>query len=119
MKAESVVQVVVRSRRVPIGTVIRTQPVYSANGVLVGSHPSTFVLYGTSLDGEHRRAIEEAQKLACSLGMELEVVDESRSGLLSRFLSRFGINGRSPAVVVPPSPAMAASDPSPTVPNGC
>lgn len=104
MKAEGRVQVVVRSRRVPVGTISRTEPIYSASGVLVGSVPTQFVLYGRALDEEHRRAIDEGQRLACNLGLEFEVVDESKTGLFRRMLSFLGGNGSGNAsVVVSPS----------------
>ncbi len=119
MKAEGKVQVVVRSRRVPVGTFSYSTPFYSASGVLVGSQPHRSVLYGISLDEENRRTIEEAQKLASNLGMGLEVIDESTSGFLSRFLSRLGGNDRSPAVLVPSLPSIAAPDPSQGLPHGC
>jgi len=120
MSIEGKVQVVVRSRRVPVGTVFRTEPVYSSSGLLVGYRPIKSVLFGTSLDEDHRRTIEEAQKLAYSLGMGLEVVDESRSGLLSRFMStlRRGVF-RYPSVIVSPSTAMMASDSPSSLSNGC
>ncbi len=119
MKAEGKVQVVVRSRKVPIDTISYTRPVYSMSGVLIGSQPHRLVLYGTRLDDEHSRAIEEAKKLASSLGMGLEVIDESRSGFFSRFLARLGGNGRSPAVRVPSPPAMVNSDQATTFARGC
>ncbi len=120
MKAEGRVQVVVRSHRVPIGTTFHHVPIYSASGVFLGSQPSRVVLYGTSLDEDHRRSIEEAQKLASSLGVGLEVVDESRSGFLTRLVSRLGGNGaKYPAILVSPSPAMVASAPTPALAHGC
>jgi hypothetical protein len=120
MKSEGKVRVLVRSRKVPVGTIFHSQPVYSASGVLVGSKPSRFVLYGRSLDDDHRRTIEEAQKLASNLGLGLEVVDESRSGPLSRLLSRFARSGPwYPSIVVSPSPIMVPSDQSPAFSHGC
>jgi hypothetical protein len=120
MNPEGKVQVVVRSRRVPIGTVLRTEPVYSLSGLLVGYRPIRSVLFGTSLDEDHRRTIEEAQKLAHSLGMGLEVVDESKSGLLSRFRSALGRGVfRYPSVVVSPSNEMMTSDTPSSLSNGC
>jgi hypothetical protein len=103
------VQVVVRSRKVPVGTVMRTEPVYSTSGLLVGWKPRRLVLYGRSLDDGHRRTVEEAEKLACSLGLELEVVDRSGSGPFNRFLSWFGRSGpRHPSIVISPSSVMAS-----------
>ncbi len=120
MRPEGRVQVVVRSRRVPIGTISHVEPIYSMSGVQLGSVPSRLVLYGTSLDEEHQHAIDEAQKLACNLGLGLEVVDESRSGLLGRFMSRIGLSdSRSPTVVVSPAPTAVSPDPSPVAGYGC
>lgn len=98
------VQVKVRSRRVPMAVFHRTEPIYSTSGVLVGHRPVTEVLYGTRLDDEHRRTIEGAQRLATYLGLGLEIVDESKLGVLGSLVSRLtGGRGRLPAVVVSPS----------------
>jgi hypothetical protein len=118
MKSEGKIQVVVRSRKTPIGTVLRTEPIYSTSGLLVGYRPSVSVLYRTSIDEDHRRTLAEAQKLASSLGIGLEVIDESRLGLLSGLLHGFGLNTKSWTAMMPSSPK-AASDPSPAVSNGC
>jgi hypothetical protein len=120
MKPEGKIQVLVRSRKVPVGTFLRTEPVYSTSGLLVGYTPITRVLYATSLDQAHRKTIEEAQKLASSLGLGLEVVDESRSGIFARLFSRLNRNGsRYPSVVVSPPMAKATSETSLPLPNGC
>jgi hypothetical protein len=120
MKSEGKIQVVVRSRRVPVGTVLRTEPVYSSSGVLVGFQPSTHVLFGTMLSENHQKTIEEAQKLANNLGLGLEVVDESRSGFVTRVLSRIGRSGlRYSSVRVPPSPHMVLSEAPPTAAQAC
>jgi hypothetical protein len=119
MNPDGKVQVKVRSRRVPVATFQRTEPFYSSSGVLVGYKPVTHVLFGNSLDQEHRRTIAEAQRLASSLGLGLEVVDDSRLGILGRLLSRF--NGgipRHPAVVVSPPTDEMPTDPSPVLTNG-
>jgi hypothetical protein len=114
------VQVKVRSHRVPIATLRRTEPIYSTSGVLVGSRPVTQVLFGTTLDQEHRRVIDKAQRLACSLGLDLEVVDDSKSGLFSRLMARFSRSTSSyPVVMVSPPAVELTADPSPVFTRGC
>jgi hypothetical protein len=109
MKSEGTVQVVVRSRKIPVGTILRTEPIYSASGVLVGWKPSRLVLYGRSLGDGNRRTIREAERLACNLGLELKVVDRSTSGLLNRLLSQLGNGGqRYPSIVVSRTPVMTS-----------
>ena len=103
MKPEGKVQVVVRSRRVPVGVVYRAEPVYSTSGVLLGSRPSSLVLFGTTLDEEYRRAIDEGQKLSRNLGLDLEIVDSAKNGFFGRILSSLGLSGPGrPIVMVGP-----------------
>ncbi len=115
MSPEGRVQVVVRGRKVPVGTILVTEPVYATFGIRVGTKATRRVLYDTVYGDEHRRAVEEAQKLAHSLGMGLEVVDESRLGPLARIRFVLGRGGsRYPSVVVTPSTGMMTSHtPSP------
>jgi len=120
MKPEGKIHVVVRSRRVPVGTVLHTEPIYSTSGVLVGYKPNQVVLYGTSIDEEHRKTIEEAQKLATNLGLGLEVIDESRTGFLGRLRSwLIGTGPSHPSVLVTLSSATMAPDSSSPLPNAC
>ena len=113
------VRVVVRSRKVPVATVVHAVPLYSSSGVPLGSRLSRLVLFGASYDQEHLRTIEEAKKLASNLGLGLEVVDESRSGLFTRVLTRFGLNGtRHPSVVISMPRSMEPAGPSPVI-HGC
>lgn len=102
MSSNGKVQVLVRTRRVPIGTATLTTPIYSMSGVFLGSTTSRIVLYGTQLDESHRNAIRESHKLSRKLGLDLEVVD-AKSGPLGRLLSllRRGIS-RQPAFLVAP-----------------
>jgi hypothetical protein len=92
MSSEGKVRVVVRSRRVPAGTVDFHEPIYSgsAAGLLVGARRSRLVLYSNVLDEQHRKAIEEGNRISQSLGLQLEVVDASRQGILRRMLSSLG-----------------------------
>jgi hypothetical protein len=120
MSPDGVVQVKVRSRKVPIATLHRTEPIYSASGVLVGHRPVTQVLFATSLDQDHRRTIDEAQRLASSLGLSLEVVDRSKSGLFGRLISRFSRgSARYPEVVVSPPADELLADSPPALAHGC
>jgi len=92
MNPEGKVRVVVRSRRVPTGTVDFREPIYSGStaGLLVGARVSRLVLYNNILDERHRKAIEEGNRISQSLGLQLEVVDASRQGILRRMLSSLG-----------------------------
>lgn len=103
MSPDGKVKVVVRSRRVPVRTVDVRVPVFSTSGVFMGTRSNRLVLYGSALDDNHKRAIEEGQKLSCSLGLDLEVVDASKSGLFRRMLSLLGLGGSElPALTVAP-----------------
>jgi len=103
MSLNSKVKVVVKSRRVPVGTVDVSLPSYSPSGVFIGLQTRRAVLYDTSLDTTHRKAIEEGRRLSDTLGLQLEVVDASKSGLFDRVLAMLGRNGLDhPAIVVAP-----------------
>jgi hypothetical protein len=55
------------------------------------------------LDEEYRRAIDEGQKLSRNLGLDLEVVDSAKNGVLGRILSSLGLSGPGrPIFVVAP-----------------
>lgn len=90
MSRAGTIQVVVKSRRVPVGMVLHTHPVYTSSGVLVGSRSNRLVLYAQTLAEEDRKTVKEAQKLACNLGLGLNVVYE-KSGLLGGLLSRLAM----------------------------
>ena len=105
MTSEGKVQVVVRSRKVPTGTVDFREPIYSGStaGLLVGVRRNRLVLYGSILDEQHRRAIEEGNRISRSLGLRLEIVDASRQGILRRLLSSLGWDTlHGPTLVVAP-----------------
>jgi len=111
MISKGKVQVVVASRRVPIRLVSISQPVYTPSGIRLESLKDLRVVYGSELDQEHKRAIEEGRRLANRLGLELEVVDTSKAGVFRRILSSLG-GGllRGPTLVVSPQstePAMS------------
>lgn len=111
MSADGKVRVVVKSRRVPIRTVDVSEPIFSASGAYLGTTRNSLTLYDSSLDDNHRKAIEEGRKLACNLGLGLEVVDASTSGLFRRIRSSLRLSGSSlPSLVVSPfSPACEGS----------
>jgi hypothetical protein len=105
MTSEGKVQVVVRSRRVPTGTVDVRQPVYSgsASGILTCTRSNRIVLYDYVLDEDHKRAIEEGRRISRRLGLELVVVDVSKHGVLRRMLSSLALGAsRGPTLVVAP-----------------
>lgn len=103
MSPEGKVQVVVKSRRIPLRTVEVSEPIFSPSGVFMGTRSNRVILYGSVLDEGHRRAIEEGQRLSCDLGLELEVVDASKKGLFGRVRSSLGLGGAGgPTLVVSP-----------------
>lgn len=105
MISEGKVRVVVRSRKVPIGTIDFREPIYSGStaGLLVGARRNRLVLYGSVLDEQHRRAIEEGDRISRSLGLQLEIVDASKQGILRRLLSSLGrATPHGPTLVVAP-----------------
>ena len=104
MSSEGKVKVVVHSRRVPLRTVDYIQPVFSPSGVYMGTRNNRLVVYGTSLDQDQKRAIQEGKRLSCKLDFDLEVVDRARSGFLSRISSFGRLSSPRPTVVVSPSP---------------
>jgi hypothetical protein len=99
------VQVVVRTRRVPVGTAVVTAPLYTPSGVLVGSTASRVVLYDTRMDETYRAAISEGRRLSRRLGLDLEVVDVSKLSLFRRLLSlvRWGTSDQPAFLVAPPA----------------
>lgn len=107
------VRVEVKSRRVPVRTVeFVTHPILPIGTISTsvgsfsgpGLRRERVVVYESVLDEEQRRAIDEGHRLACNLGLELEVVDKSKSSLLGRLLSFVGGNSsKSPNVEVFPS----------------
>jgi len=103
MSPQGKVKVVVRTRKIPVGTVDISTPTFSASGVFIGMMTKRAVLYDSSLDLEHQRAIDEGRKLSASLGLPLEVVDTSKGSLFSRALASLGGNGsRRPGIMVAP-----------------
>jgi len=105
MTSAGKVRVVVRSRKIPTSIIDLSEPIYSTSGILMGTRKNTVVLYDYVLDDDHRRAIQEGQRLSCNLGLELEVVDVSKGGIFRRVLSSFGFRGsRGPTLEVAPLP---------------
>ena len=98
------VQVVVKSRRVPTSMVSISQPIYTLSGIRLGSQKIQRLVYGSVFDQEHQEAIEEGRKLADRLGLDLEVVDTSKLGLVRRILASLEGNlSQGPTLVVSPS----------------
>jgi hypothetical protein len=91
MSPDAKVQVVVKSRRVPIRTVRVSEPLFSTSGVYMGTRTNTRVIYDSTLDTNHRQAIEAGQRLSCYLGLNFEVIDSAKSGLGTRILSSLGL----------------------------
>ena len=103
MSPDGKVRVLVRSRKVPTRTIELRRPLYSQSGVMVGTQISQAVLYENSFDVSHQRAIEEAKKLSCNLGLDLEVVDRSTWNPLRRIVSALsGSHTPRPSVVLTP-----------------
>ena len=103
MSSDGKVRVIVTSRKVPIRTIELRRPLYSQSGLLVGTQTSQAVLYENSFDDSHLRAIEEAKKLSCNIGLDLEVVDRSTWNPLRRVVSALlSRHATSPSVVLTP-----------------
>jgi len=103
MSKEGKIRVFVRSHRVPARTIEISEPMYSSWGVRMGTMRSKKMLYEYVLNEEQEKAIEEGHRVSCSLGLDLEVVDVTRRGLLGRLLSLLGRNGsREPVLLVSP-----------------
>ena len=92
MSSSGKVKVVVRSRRVPVRTVeFATHPIlpvgtYSTpigNFSSAGLRRERVVVYESVLDEDQRRAVDEGQRLACNLGLEMEVIDLGEKNLFS------------------------------------
>lgn len=97
------VRVLVRSRRVPVRTTVVQTPLYFPFGRLVQTAPRQEVVYESVYDEPQLRAIDEARRLSCNLGLQLRVVDATKSGVFNRFLSTMlGIKG--PLLILPDSP---------------
>ena len=111
MNPEGRVQVMVRSSKVPNGTMEVTVPLFSTSGFPIGFRRDRVVLYDSAFTNDHLRAIEEGQRLSNRLGLKLEVVDLSRSNILRRLLSVFSRSAREqPSLVVTPYSHQTSGD---------
>ena len=110
MSSDGKVRVVVRSRKVPDSVVAFNQTLYSPSGIPMGTRTNRQVLYRYVLDEDHQRTIEEAGKLARRLGLELEIVDSGKQGLVRRLVSSLGqkVASNSIVVVSPTVPSMTS-----------
>ena len=103
MSSNGRVQVVVRTRKVPVGVTLLSTPNYTMSGVSMGTTTRRAVLYGTRLDESQIEAIREGRRLSRRLGLDLEVVDVSRFGPFRKLLSLVGWGASSaPAFLVAP-----------------
>jgi hypothetical protein len=114
MSADGRVRVLVKSRRVPSGMVHLHHTTYSLYGVPMVTRTDHRMLFDYVLGEDHQRAIEEARKLAGSLGLGLEVVDSGKQGFFGRLLSSFGRGGaENPTIEVVPTAMQMTSGTSP------
>ena len=119
MTPDGKVRVMVKSRRVPVGAVDISIPVFSASGLPLGAKRDRVILYDYVLDGEHERAVQEAQKISSRLGVELEVIDSGKRGFLKTLLSSLRLGRfRRPTIVVSPPLEAACSEVSQTLARG-
>lgn len=103
MSPEGKVRVLVRSRRVPVRTVTISRPIVSVGGLIVGTQTTSAIVYDTSYDDQHSRAIRAAKKLSCNLDLDFEIVDRSKSNPIRRLISALaGGQSRSPSLTVEP-----------------
>ena len=109
MSASRKVRIIVRTRQVPVGTAVVSRPMFAPSGVFLGSSSNRVVLFESRLDESDRKAISEGRRLSCRLGLDLEVVDASKSGLFRRLISmvRRGASPEPDFLVAP----QAAEDP--------
>ena len=103
---------VVRSRRVPTRLVEVRSPRFSHPGGWMSTPSVRAVEYESKLDEENLKAIEDARRIADQMGLRLEILDESRSGLITRALAalRRGF-APSPKLVITPAYAPPGDGP--------
>lgn len=109
MSESGKVRVIVRSQRIPVRVFEFQQPVYSQSGIRLGSETKRKIIYDTELDAQYLAAIGEARKLSCNLGLELEVVDKGRSGLLGRFITSLTSRRSRGPILVVTAPSVSAT----------
>ena len=118
MRPDGKVRVLVRSRNVPVRTVMFTRPIISISGLSVGTQTSTAVVFESSYDEHDRRAISEAKKLSCNLNLAFEIIDRSKLGPLRRIVSAIaGSPSRTPSLVLTSSSSSGADSPRGIVPS--
>jgi hypothetical protein len=94
------VRVLVESRQVPVRVLEFQRPVFSASGLLMGTETSRGLVYATSLDDSHRKAIEEGKRLSRNLGLDLKVVDRKNLNPLRRLFSGISSVDPKPSLVL-------------------
>jgi len=111
MSTAGKVRVVVKSRRVPVETAVFGGPVVTVHGFF-GTVPRHVILYNSRFNPQDEEAIQEGRRLSTNLGLDLEVVDLSRTSRFKRLALAFLGDG-SPMTIVhaPPlgSPGLVAS----------
>ena len=105
MSGSGKVKVLVNSKRIPVRTLRTTRPIFSYSGVPLGNQESVGVLYGSSISDSDLRAIDEAKKLSCNLGLDLEIIEMSTVNPLRRLISAITGTNSGPSVVLIPSPS--------------
>jgi hypothetical protein len=106
--SEGKVRVVVRSKKVPAAVVPVVAREISFTGTWYPGRLGRSVVYGSRLDEEHQRAIEDGRRMADQLGLKLEIVDLSRVNALRRALAAIGSRfDQSPRLMVTQSYAPA------------
>ena len=118
MKPDGKVRVLVKSRRVPAGTIDVPRTLFSFSGLPLGTATDRLIRYDRFLDEEHQTAVEKARRISDDLGLDLEIVDLGRQGFFGRLLSSLGLGGRGgPTIVVSPSYGASSPEiPQPLVP---
>ena len=87
MNSNGKVRVVIKTRQVPVGTAMVTNPMFAPSGVLLGYSTSRITVFDSSLNEAHRKAIKEGHTLSSRLGLDLEVVDASKYSPFRRLFS--------------------------------
>ncbi len=69
------------------------RPTYNLSGMKLETQRFTQVVYEKALDPSDQKVLDEARKLSSSLGLKLEVVDRSDSGILGRVAAALSRRG--------------------------
>ena len=105
MSTAGKVRVVGRSKRVPVETAVFGRRVVTAHGVF-GAVPRHVILYNSRFDRRDEEAIQEGRRLSSDLGLDLEVVDLSRTSRFKRLALAFLGDGSPTTIIHAPSLGM-------------